>query len=49
MFFSETILSSKGPLAKVWLAAHMEKKLTKAQLLQADLKVSIGKTSPLWS
>lgn len=41
MFFSETILSSKGPLAKVWLAAHMEKKLTKAQLLQADLKVSI--------
>ncbi|KAI0229714.1 sister chromatid cohesion protein 1 [Massospora cicadina] len=41
MFFSETILSAKGPLAKVWLAAHMEKKLTKAQLLQADLKVSI--------
>lgn len=41
MFYSEAILSSKGPLAKVWLAAHMEKKLSKAQLLQTDLKVSI--------
>lgn len=41
MFFSETILSAKGPLAKVWLAAHMEKKLSKAQMLQTDLKVSI--------
>ncbi|KAJ2880494.1 sister chromatid cohesion protein 1, partial [Coemansia asiatica] len=42
MFYAEAILSKKGPLAKVWLAAHLERKLTKAQLLQANIPGSVG-------
>ncbi|KAJ1727067.1 sister chromatid cohesion protein 1 [Coemansia biformis] len=42
MFYAEAILSKKGPLAKVWLAAHLERKLTKAQLLQASIPSSVG-------
>ena len=42
-FYSEAILSRRGPLAKVWLAAHMERKLSKAQTLQTDIEQSVGK------
>lgn len=41
-FFSEAILSRRGPLAKVWLAAHMERKLSKTQTLQTDIEESVG-------
>ncbi|KAF9915051.1 sister chromatid cohesion protein 1 [Lobosporangium transversale] len=41
MFYSEAILSKKGPLAKVWLAAHWERKLTKNQTLQTDINNSV--------
>ncbi|KAG5518251.1 hypothetical protein PMAC_003047 [Pneumocystis sp. 'macacae'] len=42
MFYSETILSKKGPLAKIWLAAHWEKKLSKSQFLQTNIKQSVN-------
>ncbi|KAF7321336.1 RAD21 protein [Mycena kentingensis (nom. inval.)] len=42
MFYSEQILSRRGPLGKVWLAAHMERKLSKAQTLQTDIEESVG-------
>ncbi|KAF8070189.1 Rec8 like protein-domain-containing protein [Lyophyllum atratum] len=41
MFYSETILSRRGPLGKVWLAAHMERKLSKTQTLQTDIEQSV--------
>ncbi|KAF9973306.1 sister chromatid cohesion protein 1 [Actinomortierella ambigua] len=41
MFYSEAILAKKGPLAKVWLAAHWERKLSKNQLLQTNLSNSV--------
>ncbi|KAI0312344.1 Rec8 like protein-domain-containing protein [Amylostereum chailletii] len=41
MFYSEAILSRRGPLAKVWLAAHMERKLSKAQTLQTNIGESV--------
>jgi len=41
-FYSEAILCRRGPLAKVWLAAHMERKLSKTQTLQADIEQSVG-------
>lgn len=41
-FYSEAILSRRGPLAKVWLAAHMERKLSKTQTLQTDIEQSVG-------
>ncbi|KAJ3067554.1 sister chromatid cohesion protein 1 [Podochytrium sp. JEL0797] len=44
MFFSDNILSKKGggALAKVWLAAHWERKLSKAQTIQTNIEVSVG-------
>ncbi|KAK0241868.1 Rec8 like protein-domain-containing protein [Armillaria nabsnona] len=42
MFYSEAILSRRGPLGKVWLAAHMERKLSKTQTLQTDIEESVG-------
>ena len=42
MFFSDSILSKKGALSKVWLAAHWDKKLTKAQVHATDISASVG-------
>ncbi|KAI9569640.1 Rec8 like protein-domain-containing protein [Boletus coccyginus] len=42
MFYSEAILSRRGPLARVWLAAHMERKLSKTQTLQTDIQQAAG-------
>ncbi|KAJ7287591.1 Rec8 like protein-domain-containing protein [Mycena rebaudengoi] len=42
MFYSDTILARRGPLGKVWLAAHMERKLSKTQTLQTDIEQSVG-------
>eukprot|EP01059_Diplonema_ambulator_P007220 TRINITY_DN16712_c0_g2_i1.p1 TRINITY_DN16712_c0_g2~~TRINITY_DN16712_c0_g2_i1.p1 ORF type:complete len:524 (+),score=165.76 TRINITY_DN16712_c0_g2_i1:47-1573(+) len=41
MFYSTFILTKKGPLAKVWLAAHWEKKLTKNEVQLVDLKETV--------
>ncbi|KAF5370811.1 hypothetical protein D9758_001863 [Tetrapyrgos nigripes] len=35
------VLSRRGPLGKVWLAAHMERKLSKTQTLQTDIEESV--------
>ncbi|EPQ30467.1 uncharacterized protein PFL1_01993 [Pseudozyma flocculosa PF-1] len=42
MFYSEVILAKKGPLARVWLAAHMERKLSKTQFLQTSIEKSVS-------
>lgn len=41
-FFSESILSKKGSLARIWLAAHWERKLSKTQFLQTSIEQSVG-------
>ena len=43
MFFSEFVLAKKGPLGKIWLAAHWEKKLTKTQIFQTDIPTAVCK------
>lgn len=43
MFYSQIILAKKGPLGKIWLAAHWDKKLTKMQVFQTDITKSVGK------
>ncbi|KAJ7593867.1 Rec8 like protein-domain-containing protein [Mycena floridula] len=40
-FYSDALLSKRGPLGKVWLAAHMERKLSKAQTMQTDIEESV--------
>ena len=37
MSYGTFVISKKGPLAKVWLAAHWDKKLTKAHIFETDL------------
>src|ERR1700744_5781189 len=41
MFYSDTLLSKTGPLARVWLASNMERKLTKKDCLSSNLESSI--------
>jgi cohesin complex subunit SCC1 len=35
------VLTKKGPLAKIWLAAHWEKKLTKNQITETNISTSV--------
>jgi cohesin complex subunit SCC1 len=48
MFYSTNILTKKGPLGKIWLAAHFDKKLTKQQIFQTDIVNAVEQliTSP---
>ena len=46
MFYVQEVLSKKGPLGKVWLAAHMERKLTKAQIIQTNIQSSARALKP---
>lgn len=41
MFYSQIILAKKGPLGKIWLAAHWDKKLNKHQIFTADIQSSV--------
>ncbi len=40
MFYSSVILSKRGVLGKIWLAAHYDKKLNKAQIFQTNISAS---------
>ncbi len=41
MFYGAFVLAKKGPLAKVWLAAHWDKKLTKAHIFETDVEQTV--------
>ncbi|CAG9971415.1 unnamed protein product [Clonostachys byssicola] len=41
MFYSETLLQKSGPLARVWLSANMERKLSKNHILQSNVADSV--------
>jgi cohesin complex subunit SCC1 len=41
MFYSDALLSKTGPLARVWLASNMERKLTKKDCIASNLENSI--------
>ena len=51
MFYSDVILAKKGPLSRIWLAAHWDKKISKQQIFQTDISESVlsikGMTVPL--
>ncbi|KAL8873646.1 MAG: hypothetical protein Q9174_000924 [Haloplaca sp. 1 TL-2023] len=42
MFYSETLLSKTGPLARVWLSANLERKLSKTHILQSSIENSVN-------
>lgn len=41
MFYSQFVLAKKGPLGKIWLAAHMEKKVPKVQIISTNIPKSV--------
>ncbi|XP_051701121.1 double-strand-break repair protein rad21-like protein 1 [Oryctolagus cuniculus] len=41
MFYTHVLMNKRGPLAKIWLAAHWERKLTKAQVFECNLEITI--------
>ncbi|KAI1852325.1 hypothetical protein JX266_002503 [Neoarthrinium moseri] len=41
MFYSEALLQKTGPLARVWLSANLERKLSKNHILQSNLQDSV--------
>ncbi|NWX48898.1 RD21L protein, partial [Steatornis caripensis] len=43
MFYMHLLVNKRGPLAKIWLAAHWEKKLTKAHVFECNLETTIEK------
>lgn len=42
MFYSETLLSKTGPLARVWLSANLERKLSKTHIIQSNIESSVN-------
>ncbi|KAF2495236.1 hypothetical protein BU16DRAFT_486576 [Lophium mytilinum] len=42
MFYSETLLSREGPLARVWLAANMERKLSKNMIVSSNITQNVN-------
>ncbi|KFQ43467.1 Double-strand-break repair protein rad21-like 1, partial [Nestor notabilis] len=43
MFYLNLLVPKRGPLARIWLAAHWEKKLTKAHIFECNLEATIEK------
>ncbi|XP_067324369.1 double-strand-break repair protein rad21-like protein 1 [Anolis sagrei] len=43
MFYMQPLMNKRGPLAKIWLAAHWDKKLTKAHIFECNLETTIEK------
>ncbi|NXX83598.1 RD21L protein, partial [Urocolius indicus] len=43
MFYLHLLVNKRGPLAKIWLAAHWEKKLTKAHVFECNLEIAVAK------
>uniref|UniRef100_A0A672ZHV8 Rad21/Rec8-like protein N-terminal domain-containing protein n=1 Tax=Sphaeramia orbicularis TaxID=375764 RepID=A0A672ZHV8_9TELE len=41
MFYTQLFTSKRGHLAKIWLAAHWERKLTKAHVFECNLENTV--------
>jgi hypothetical protein len=46
MFFSHEILGKRSPLATVWIAAHMERKLRRKHIVESNVQESVGEKLP---
>ena len=44
MFYSQCLLSSKGPLGAIWVAAYFFKKLKKTQIAETNISSSVGES-----
>jgi cohesin complex subunit SCC1 len=42
MLLTELLTDKRGPLAKIWMSAHQEKKLSKRDAMGIDIEESVG-------
>jgi len=42
MFYSTQILAKKGPLGTIWIAAHLDRRLKRSQVFEANIASSVG-------
>ncbi|CAD5231011.1 unnamed protein product [Bursaphelenchus okinawaensis] len=42
MFYAQFVLAKKSALSQIWLAAHMERKLSKAQVFETDVSNAVN-------
>ena len=42
MFYSTQILAKKGPLGTIWIAAHLDRRLKRHQVFEANIAISVG-------
>lgn len=42
MFYSPTILAKKSPMGTIWMAAHLERKIKKAQIEKINIAIYAG-------
>jgi len=45
MLLTELLTDKRGPLAKIWMSAHQEKKLSKRDAMGIDIEESVGMSS----
>ena len=43
MFYSAQVLGKKGPLATIWIAAHLDKRLKRHDVFSTSIPKSVGK------
>jgi hypothetical protein len=46
MFYSAQLLTKKGPLGTIWIAAHLEKRLKRNQIFETSIPASVGECAP---
>ncbi len=49
MFYAHFVLAKKGPMARIWLAAHWDKKLTKAHVYETNIEKSVEGILQVWN
>ncbi len=49
MFYAHFVLAKKGPMARIWLAAHWDKKLTKAHVYETNIEKSVDGILQVWN
>ena len=49
MFYSTQILAKKGPLGTIWIAAHLDRRLKRSQVFEANIASSVGELNEKWN
>ena len=42
MFYNQLVFAKHGPLSRIWLAAHWDKKLSRRQILDSDIQDAVN-------